>query len=150
MYALHRLCKISQDFVFSFNGTARAKSDAFSISLASVIAGSIDLIKVDDVGKLDQFINRLGPISEVLRINVEKVSEYLRKFYQLRKSYAKGLESPSVILSKETSHSDFFGISMYFSKDDLKIIEDEGVQITADMLSLKGLMQELGFFNEPK
>lgn len=152
MYALHRLCKNSQDFVFSFNGTGRSRNDAVSFALAAVVVNSISLLKDQDqkyfVGShKDQIVSRFNSINEMIRIDIDKIIGYAQKLYSYRCSQLNSEECPNIIYSNDNAVFDFFGLSRHFSKEDLKLIHDEGPSMASDMLKFHSLMRELGFFD---
>ncbi len=154
MYSIHRLSRINQDYVFSFSGSARAKSDAFSFALAAMLVNSISFVKTEGVTLInplehrDNLIQSFNNVNEILRIDIDKVLEYAQKLYNYRSSMLNTQESPRPILSQETSVMDFFGITMYFSKEDLSLIMENANQIATDTLSLQSLLKELGVIEQ--
>ena len=153
MYAFHRLCKNDQDFVFSFNGTARARSESVSFSIASVLVNSISFIKDSDKKFFDaehilKLTEKFNSLNEILRIDLDKILGYAHKLYNFRVSFLSSSEVPNQIFSSESAVVDFFGVSRFFSKEDLVVITSNGPQIAIDSLRFYELLRTLGFFDE--
>ncbi|HXQ32689.1 MAG TPA: hypothetical protein VN843_01580 [Anaerolineales bacterium] len=149
MYALHRLTKDSQDFVFSFTGTANGRKDSTSLAIAAVLVNSICFIKNPEENLLvgegeKRIIHVLNDINEMIRIDPDSIMGYVRKLYQYRRSLLVPLESPHVVYDKPSAVLDFFGITKYFTKEDLFTITDEGVKISFLQLKFQFLFRELG------
>lgn len=151
-YAFHKLCKIDQDYAFSFQGTARARSDAFSIALAAVVVHNLeknDCVIIDRQAShifMEKGVElSLSSLNEMFRIDLDKIMGYAHKFYNLRCSqidWAGWIIQPS----KKTALLDFFGITRYFSPEDLCTIEEHVESITTDIMRLQSLLDATGFF----
>lgn len=166
LYAMHRLCKNSQDYVSSFIGTSRARSDGFSLALACVLMTGLELGKiteaktinistpapvqdadVDGVVTQGPVVTRLTSLNEIFRLDPDKVLEYAKKFYKYRLEQLSWSGWVNVIHNDERAVSDFFGITKFFSQADMDLIKAEGDKITHDIMNLNQLFNELGIFN---
>lgn len=152
-YNLSKLSKESQDYIFSFTGTNRSKTPAFSIALACLVSIEMKNDKTDINGTVDysKMINlpgSLSTINELLRIDYDTVIDYARKFCSYRKWVENERYWLNVIHSDDSAITDFFGISKYFSEADLIVIKSEARNISKDVLMLTRLFKELSIFKD--
>ena len=151
-YAFHRLCRTTQDYVFGFSGTNRARTPAFSLILAMAIVSRLKC----EPGKDEQFfdlahriaiVNSLSVLNETLRIDIDETLQYIRKLYRFRQHQIdhKGWINP--ILSPESAISDFFGISLFFSKEDTALITENATRLPIDLDKLSTLFSDLDLFS---
>lgn len=151
--ALHRLTNNSQKFLNTFIGSNRARSDAFSIAIASALVNG--LITTKDCTPTGLFsnecelklVNALGRLNEMLRLDADKVLGYtakLNKFMSKRQDWRSGTV---VTHSEATAIEDFFGISDCFSNEDLIVIRQNANQISSDVRNLYTLFLDLRLLN---
>jgi len=94
-----------------------------------------------------KLVGKLNDLNEMLKLDIDKVLYYTAKLYQYRQSQTCWNGWMNVVHSKETAIADFFGITRFFSKEDLAIIEKDHVSILTDILNLTQLTTEIGFFD---
>lgn len=150
-FAYHRLSRTTQDYLFGFSGTNRARTPAFSLTLALALISRLKCEPGQDGSTFDMVhrtvvVSQLSILNEMLRIDVDEIIGFMRKLYKFRQHQVdhKGWVNP--IVSKESAIMDFFGISLFFSKDDLKLIEDNSMKITIDLSKLECLFVDLAMF----
>jgi len=82
-------------------------------------------------------------LNEHIRLDVEAIEDQACKLYCWRVAVASGKINGGA-LYEGTAVVDYFGISRFFSPDELKCIEDCRVDIIRHCISLKLLLTDLG------
>lgn len=148
-YLLTKLTRDTQTFVFSFVGTDRSRSPAFSMAAATVVCSMIPDL---DVNNRVKAVEELSRLNEVLRLNVDEILNYAAKFFKYRQSLACASEDGIMVSGLRTGSEieDFFGISRFFTSADLDVIRLNARQISLDRIAIASLIRQLELFRVGK
>lgn len=151
MSNISKLKKGSQDFITQL-ALGGSKSTAVTLAIARSLAYSLTMpsAKIDNLTiyfnnthRVD-IENFLYELNEIVLIDVRAIVDLVYKFFYFRYNTIYP-ENSVIALNEETGIIDFFGLSKYFSPEDLKIIQTESIKLTKYCLKINTLMEELGY-----
>lgn len=153
MIILSKLSKTSQDFLFSFNGTAKGRTPEIAMALATALVSNIDATS-HDAGRfasedyIKSTILKLSSLNEFVRISPDEVSYRYRRLAEAKLSLCRKQEYIFPVVSSCSSVEDFFGLNRFLSENDIELIKTKGNEIYKAASLFLTLFNELNFFND--
>lgn len=148
MYSMSRLDAKSTRFVSTVMSTGKNRTKPFLIALAFVIARSLQVPVVRSEDILDEYrlqcsvsvSARLGVYNEFFPVSREETERLIKAFYQQR---AKALYPDLVPMALREGKGvvDFFGLSRFFSEEDLTVIHNESEALTRYVAEITHLVE---------
>lgn len=156
-HSLYKLTRNSQDFLFSFGGNNRSRSVAFSFAVAAAVSVHLcpDPASPDEdfrVHRRLDLVSRLSTLNEMIRLDVDQIVGFSDKIFRFQQGLTSMVAGEcrlfSCLTSQKTAVEDLFGISRYFTTEDLNALKENAQQFYQDRLALLQLFADIDLFKK--